>query len=284
MKRPISAVLAVALVSSAAQASQRTASDNVCYAAMAHAARTHGVPEDMLVGIALTETGQTSARGVHEPAPWSANMAGRGYRFDTRREAVAFVEKNLRRGVRSIDVGCMQVNLMWHGNNFKSVNDAFEPARNVDYAASLLRTEFSATGSWQGAIGRYHSYDPDNAAGYRRMVAQNRRPLPPINAEESREVASSGDSLFETEAPDVKAPVHRMNVRALQTAAAVRPVITARAEPALPKAKLVLRREVSLFSNNDLPTQTALLAPAAGPLFARNERRPLYGPLSRSGS
>ena len=282
MKRPLwrwiaAAVLTGTLWPQLSNASQRTVSDNVCFAAIGRAARLHGVPEDLLVGIALTETGQKVAEGVREPRPWAVNVTGRSYHFDTRREAVAFVEKNLRRGVRSIDVGCMQVNLLWHGKNFASVNEAFDPTANVNYAAGLLRTEFSATGNWQSAIGRYHSYDPGHAAEYRRMVAGNRRELPVTVAK----LEVPGEAFYR----DLDTDPDRPHLAPLRLAELPKPTParSLKAAPELPKANLSLRRDVSLYSGNDAPRENALLAPAAGPLFARNERRPLYGPLSRAG-
>ena len=45
----------------------------------------------------------------------------------TRQQAVAAVQALQARGVRSIDVGCLQVNLMYHPIAFASLDDAFDP-------------------------------------------------------------------------------------------------------------------------------------------------------------
>ncbi len=42
-------------------------------------------------------------------------------------------------GMQSIDVGCMQINLRAHPAAFASIDDAFDPAANADYAARFLR-------------------------------------------------------------------------------------------------------------------------------------------------
>ena len=47
-------------------------------------------------------------------------------------------------GVRSIDIGCMQVNLMHHPNAFATLDAAFDPLANALYAARFL-TELRAT-------------------------------------------------------------------------------------------------------------------------------------------
>ena len=74
------------------------------------------------------------------------------------------------RGVRSIDVGCLQVNLMHHPHAFASLKQAFDPKANVDYAARFLRDLFDQTGSWPQAAARYHSATPALGAAYRRKV------------------------------------------------------------------------------------------------------------------
>ena len=39
-----------------------------------------------------------------------------------------------------MDVGCMQVNLYHHAHAFSSLDNAFDPQSNVDYAARFLRS------------------------------------------------------------------------------------------------------------------------------------------------
>ena len=60
-------------------------------------------------------------------------------------------------GVQSIDVGCMQVNLMYRPEAFASLNQAFDPKTNAVYAADFLNRLFIKTGNWSKAIAAYHS-------------------------------------------------------------------------------------------------------------------------------
>ena len=93
--------------------------------------------------------------------------------FDTKAEAVAWSRGAARRGVRSLDTGCMQVNLQTHPDAFASLDAAFDPATNADYAARYLRDLYAeANGDWNVAVGLYHSHTPDLAAEYRDRVAQ----------------------------------------------------------------------------------------------------------------
>ncbi|HCF18886.1 MAG TPA: hypothetical protein DEV96_12760, partial [Rhodospirillum rubrum] len=55
------------------------------------------------------------------------------------------------------DVGCMQVNLRYHGGAFDSLEEAIDPAANVAYAASFLRRLFDDTNDWAEAVTAYHS-------------------------------------------------------------------------------------------------------------------------------
>ncbi len=98
-----------------------------------------GVHPLVLYGIAKIES---TRPGLGKPWPWTVNFDGRGEWFDTKLEAMIAVDSALRRGMRSIDVGIMQVNLRWHGHRFKTLNEAFDPRRNIEVAAAILN-EFS---------------------------------------------------------------------------------------------------------------------------------------------
>ena len=52
----------------------------------------------------------------------------------------------------------MQINYMYHPNAFKNFYDAFDPDKNVEWAAIMLKSLYSKFGSWEAAVGYYHSY------------------------------------------------------------------------------------------------------------------------------
>jgi hypothetical protein len=89
--------------------------------------------------------------------PWTINANNNSYMFATKQEAIRKVQKLQRLGIRSIDVGCMQVNLKHHPQAFKNLEQAFEPSTNVAYAAKLLNEKKLILGSWYQAIAHYHS-------------------------------------------------------------------------------------------------------------------------------
>lgn len=143
----------------------------LCTHQVVRAERKYGIPQRLLGAIAATETGRRHSKsGIKVPWPWSINVEGRPFLFHTKREAVIAVEKFQARGISSIDVGCMQINLHHHPDAFANLSQAFEPSFNVDYAARFLRSHYDETHAWKTAVGRYHSRTPGHAARYVGLV------------------------------------------------------------------------------------------------------------------
>jgi hypothetical protein len=124
------------------------------------------VPLSVLLAVTLTETGRGEG-GTTRPWPWTVNMEGEGHWFATRGEALAFAEARRAQGSMSFDVGCFQVNWRWHGENFVSLEQMFDPLANASYAAGFLRRLHEETGDWSAAAGAYHSRTPEHASRYR---------------------------------------------------------------------------------------------------------------------
>jgi hypothetical protein len=129
--------------------------------------RQYGIPTHLLTAIASTESGRYhEGLGLRLPWPWTINAEGKGYYFDTKQQAVAAAQKLRKQGVKSMDVGCMQVNIMHHANAFANMDDAFEPQKNVAYAASFLRNLYEEDKSWKNAAAGYHSKTPTLGRNY----------------------------------------------------------------------------------------------------------------------
>jgi Transglycosylase SLT domain len=108
---------------------------------------------------------------VVAPWPWTINAEGQGSYYDTKAQAIAAVRALQARGVQSIDVGCMQINLMHHPNAFASLDQAFDPSANATYAAHFLNDLHGQTNDWLRAAGQYHSSTPELGAAYQTQVA-----------------------------------------------------------------------------------------------------------------
>ncbi len=143
----------------------------LCETAATTAEFVNRLPPRLLSAISLTETGRVDRlSGRSRPWPWTINAEGVGQFFDTRTQAVAAARALQARGVQSIDVGCLQVNLMYHPEAFRSLDDAFEPQANASYAARFLNTLLAGGRSWTQAISAYHSETPALGDPYRILV------------------------------------------------------------------------------------------------------------------
>jgi len=163
------AALLACLSAGAARAQEEQGA--LCRAAIRAAEAAANIPAGLLQAIGRVESGRRDpATGRIAPWPWTINAEGRGQFFPSREEAIAEVRQLQARGVRIIDVGCMQVNLHHHPNAFANLEDAFDPAANARYAARFLSELQATRGDWVRAAGNYHSNTPERAEAYRAMV------------------------------------------------------------------------------------------------------------------
>ena len=146
-----------------------------CIDAILAAEREAGVADHMLLAMGFTEAGRMTADRLFTIWPWTVNTEGASHYFPTREEAIAFVRAAQARGTRSIDVGCLQVNLKWHPDAFPDLETAFDPRANARYAARFLGDLHRAQGSLDAAIARYHSAQSERGAAYRQRVGGNLR-------------------------------------------------------------------------------------------------------------
>ncbi|NMJ40075.1 lytic transglycosylase domain-containing protein [Roseomonas sp. JC162] len=143
---------------------------DACARAISAAEAGSGLPPGLLGAIARVETGRRTPTGGVQPWPWSFNAAGEGRYMGSRAEAVAEVQSRLAAGTRSIDIGCMQINLLHHPDAFPSVDAGFEPTTNVAYAVRYLKSLYAQTGDWAQATARYHSATPERGLIYHQRV------------------------------------------------------------------------------------------------------------------
>jgi len=143
----------------------------LCRTAIRAAERANGIPQALLSALGRVESGRRDpTTGNFGPWPWTINAEGRGQFFATRAEAVAAIRRLQAEGVRSIDVGCMQVNLRHHPDAFASLEEAFDPQKNAAYAARFLVSLYETSKNWLQAAANYHSNTPDLASAYQRRV------------------------------------------------------------------------------------------------------------------
>ncbi|WP_245560749.1 lytic transglycosylase domain-containing protein [Fodinicurvata sediminis] len=162
----------------------------LCARHVAEAERLLGVPARLLTAISMAESGRHNKEQRAVFAwPWTVMAEGKGRYLPTRTAAVNEVRQLKAKGVRNIDVGCMQINLMYHPQAFDSLEQAFDPAYNVAYSAKYLLDHYRELNSWEAAVGRYHSATPKYNLRYRTKVMD-------IWNKEQQKMASGNEDTF----------------------------------------------------------------------------------------
>lgn len=144
---------------------------SLCAGEILRAERELSIPRRLLSAIAHVESGRWNDLARASSAwPWTVMAEGRGRYLPSKAAAVAEVVRLWARGVDNVDVGCMQINLHHHRDAFDTLEEAFDPAANVAYGASFLRSLQIKSGSWVKAVGNYHSATPERHRRYRARV------------------------------------------------------------------------------------------------------------------
>jgi Transglycosylase SLT domain len=148
------------------------ADDTLCLSAIRTTERAMHLPAKLLGAIGLVESGRVNPQ-THTvaPWPWTINVGGAGQMFATKQDAIAAVQAAQAAGAQSIDVGCMQVNLMHHPDAFATLDQAFDPQTNTNWAAGFLTRLHAQTNDWPTAAAAYHSMTPEVGADYADRVA-----------------------------------------------------------------------------------------------------------------
>ena len=145
----------------------------VCQTQALHQETALGLPRHVLTAIGKTESGRwVEANRANVAWPWTVTAEGEGRYFDSAAEALAEVRRLRARRITNIDVGCMQVNLGYHGHHFASLEEAMDPVANTAYAARFLKTLRETSADWMEAAGRYHSSLAVKNTPYRAKIAR----------------------------------------------------------------------------------------------------------------
>src|SRR3546814_544611 len=121
----------------------------LCKQATARAEAARDLPPHLLIAIARTESGRWHAASSETLAwPWTVMAEGKGRFLPSKAAAIEEVRRLQARGIRNIDVGCLQVNLHYHPDAFASLETAFDPEANAAYAADFLVRLREEARSW----------------------------------------------------------------------------------------------------------------------------------------
>ncbi|WP_047461763.1 lytic transglycosylase domain-containing protein [Rhizobium rhizogenes] len=131
----------------------------LCEREIQSAAAKYGIPEGILYSVGLTETGRKGSL-----YPYALNIEGRPFFPGSQNAALQTFAAAKQSGAKLIDIGCMQINQYFHGENFTSVAAMFDPHSNVEYAAKFLRDLHDRHETWTMAVARYHAGPNNNPA------------------------------------------------------------------------------------------------------------------------
>ena len=165
MRRTLNSLLSLCLLAaSISEARAAAPAGNICEREMAGIARDEDVPLGVLYAVGMTETGNKGS--LH---PYALNIAGKAVFTDSPAAALSEFSRARRKGIKLIDLGCMQVNHHYHGRNFSSPAAMLDPRSNITYAARFLKQLRQSEGSWTMAVARYHA-GPDNNPAQKRYI------------------------------------------------------------------------------------------------------------------
>jgi len=165
-----------------------------CETLAAQVGHAFGLPEGLLPAISRKESGYAPDGGARQGWPWALNEGGRSSYFDGREEAEAYLLKAVARGVRNIDVGCMQINYRWHSDSFASPAQMLDPETNVRYAAQFLSDLKERSRTWDGAVAKYHSSNNQRGSRYARDVMRIAAQINSAAPDQVSQVVSRSDT------------------------------------------------------------------------------------------
>lgn len=143
---------------------------HLCIDALKKVEKEEDIPRLLMQAISVVESGRPTDENVLAPWPWTLNVNGKGEFHATKIAAITRVKTLMSQGVKNIDVGCMQVNLGYHPDAFKTIEMALDPYHNALYAAKFLKKLMDEKKSWSMAIGHYHSRIQPHYISYRKKV------------------------------------------------------------------------------------------------------------------
>ncbi len=146
----------------------------LCLIAINEVENTHNIKQNLLQTIASVESGKyITVVGKRLPWPWTVHANGKGKYYKTKEDAINAVQTMQQQGIKNIDVGCMQINLRYHGKSFKNLDEAFDPKKNVSYSASFLNKLHKRTNDWKKTAMQYHSKNIRHGTNYKNRLEKH---------------------------------------------------------------------------------------------------------------
>ncbi len=134
-------------------------------------AEVQGIPPSLFYAIAMQESGRfLEDDGRLKPWPWSLNVAGDAYYYDSMEEAWEALRSFIEERPAHIGIGLVQVTWPYNPHLLRDPFTALEPSINLGIGAQILRACYDRLGDWWSAVGCYHSPTPKYATAYQERV------------------------------------------------------------------------------------------------------------------
>lgn len=159
-------LLALSLLGLATSICSAHASAGICESEIDAAAVKYQIPPGILYSVGLTETG---VKGSLQP--YAMNIEGKAVFATSAQDVLQRFSVARSQGAKLIDLGCMQINYYFHGENFSSPEEMLNPRKNVEYAARFLAQLHARHETWTMAVARYHA-GPNNDPAQKRYVCR----------------------------------------------------------------------------------------------------------------
>lgn len=131
-----------------------------------HAAETaHGLPRGLLKAMGWVES---------RHRPFAIQAGGKSYYPESRQAAATIIRDLKSNGHRFIDVGCVQINLAYHGDRI-GLDALLDAEANASYGAGFLKGLYRRERSWRRAVARYHASDQRAQSRYLAAVGSRLR-------------------------------------------------------------------------------------------------------------
>lgn len=98
-----------------------------------------GLDPLLLYSVSISESGFAPAhKKVKQPWPWAVCSSQGSFFAASKKDAEIEVARLKKMGIKSVDVGLMQVNLLWHSNKIDH-KEMFDPEINLRTGAKILK-------------------------------------------------------------------------------------------------------------------------------------------------
>lgn len=144
-------------------------------------AEQYQVPVKLLYAVAMNESLHPTSHKRAIPWPWTANVDGKSYRFNSREELYNFSNELISTGKRSIDICASQINWYWNHKRFKNLYEATDPAICLETSAKILSENHAKTNNWIMAAAIYHN--PSNKTKQQRYIRTLKKNLKYIDGD-----------------------------------------------------------------------------------------------------